>query len=115
MFFHYQFFTKEHYDVILTISNKTFYLEGYLDSGNHLKSPFSHKAVILVNLEIPVSNLIYVPYHALNSSGVIPCVRPEKVLVNQKEIHNCLIGFSKSHFQLEGCNCILPNQIKEEL
>ena len=90
-------------------------MEGFVDTGNKLESPISKKSVILVNLKINTNKLIYIPYKALNTSGVIPCIRPDKVIVNDKIIDNCLIGLSKDKFELNGCNCILPNKIKEDL
>ena len=94
---------------------KSYYFDGFIDTGNHLKSPISKKPVILVDLKIPISNVLYIPYKALNTEGVIECVKPEKVFVNHKEIENCLIGFSKDKLKVPGCNCILPNCLKEEL
>lgn len=106
---------KEKYKVNITLKKKTYQLDGYIDTGNHLKSPISKKSVILVNLEIPEEKVIYIPFKALNTEGVIPCMKPEKVVINEKEIKNYLIGFSKDKINLAGCNCILPNQIREEL
>ncbi len=39
---------------------------------------------------------------------------PEKVIINNKEFNNLLIGLAKDKFNLEE-NCILPNRLKEEL
>lgn len=106
---------KDKYIVNIYIKNKQYNLEGFIDTGNRLKSPISNKDVILVNLNIPLENIIYVPYKALNTTGVIPCIKPEKVLVDGKIISNCLIGISKDKFSLNGENCILPNILKELL
>lgn len=103
------------YEVFIYIKKKLYRMEGFIDTGNQLTSPFKGEPVILVNLELPIDRVIYVPYKALNTSGVIPCIRPDKVIINQKEFKNCLIGFAKDKFQLHGLNCILPNKFKEEL
>lgn len=106
---------KDKYIVNITIKNKEYNLEGFIDTGNRLKSPISNKSVILVNLNIPLENVLYVPYKALNTTGVIPCLKPEKIEIEGKNITNCLIGISKDKFSLNGENCILPNILKEIL
>ena len=106
---------KDKYKVLITINKKDYLLEGFIDTGNRLKSPISNKSVILVNLKLPLDNVLYIPYKALNTTGIIPCIKPEKVLIEGKFINNCLIGLAKDKFSLNGENCILPNILKEIL
>lgn len=106
---------KDKYQVLITINKKDYLLEGFIDTGNRLKSPISNKSVILVNLKLPLDNVLYIPYKALNTTGIIPCIKPEKVLIEGKFINNCLIGLAKDKFSLNGENCILPNILKEIL
>jgi stage II sporulation protein GA (sporulation sigma-E factor processing peptidase) len=106
---------NDKYDVSIIYNKKVYRLEGFIDTGNKLESPISKKSVILVNLKISSNKLIYIPYKALNTSGVIPCIKPDKIIVNDKIISNCLVGLSHDKFELNGCNCILPNRIKEDL
>ena len=106
---------NDKYYVSIVYDKKTYKLEGFIDTGNKLESPISKKAVILVNLKINTNKLIYIPYKALNTTGVIPCIMPDKVIINNKTINNCLVGLSRDKFELDGCNCILPNKIKEDL
>ena len=102
------------YLVTIILGKKKYNLEGFIDTGNRLVDPISKKNIVLVNLNISSNKVIYVPYKALNTSGVIECVKPDKLFINKKEINNCLIGISKDKFELEE-NCILPNKLKEEL
>lgn len=101
------------YLVTFIYKNKKYELEGFIDTGNRLKDPITRKDIILVNLKIDSNRYIYVPYKALNTSGIIPCIKPDKVIINDKEF-NCLIGLSRDKFNLEE-DCILPNKFKEEL
>ena len=103
------------YLVDIIIKKKIYHLEGFIDTGNRLTSPIKKEPVILVNLKINSKNIIYVPYKALNTNGIIPCIRPDKVIINQKVINHCLIGLAKDKFEINGLNCILPNKLKEEL
>ncbi len=103
------------YEVTIYIKNKKYSLEGFIDTGNRLVSPIKKEPIILVNLKLNVNNIIYVPYKALNTEGIISCVRPDKVIIGSKEFNNCLIGLAKDKFAIDGLNCILPNKFKEEL
>jgi len=111
----YKVIQKDVYDVSLIINKSKYSLKGFLDTGNQLKSPISNKSVILVDIELPKINTLYIPYKALNTEGVIECIKPDKIIINEKEIKNCLIGLSKRKINIEGYHCILPNYIKEEL
>jgi len=106
---------KNKYLVEIKYKNKTYKLEGFIDTGNRLVSPIKKESVIIVNLKINSKELIYVPYKALNTSGIIPCIKPDKIIIEDKVINNCLIGLAKDKFNLNGLNCILPNKLKEEL
>lgn len=101
------------YLVTIFINDKSYKLEGFIDTGNRLVDPISKKNIILVNLNIDSNRFIYVPYKALNYNGIIKCIKPDKVVINNK-VFNCLIGISKDKFNLEE-TCILPNKFKEEL
>lgn len=103
------------YNVTIEYKNKKYKLMGFIDTGNRLKSPISNKPIILVNIKIPANKVIYIPYKALNYEGVIPCIKPDKIIINDKEIKNCLVGLAKEKFQLDDLDCILPNKLKEEL
>ena len=104
------------YIVKIYLFKKMYELEGFIDTGNRLTDPYKKRAIILVNLKLKnKANYIYVPYKALNTSGVIPCLKPDKVIIDDKEFNNCLIGFSKDKFKLDGLSCILPNKFKEDL
>lgn len=106
---------KDKYIVTITYNKKTYNLEGFIDTGNKLKSPISKKSIIIVNLKINPINIIYVPYKALNTNGIIPCIKPDKILINNKEIKNYLVGLAKDKLELNNYNCILPNKLKEDL
>ena len=103
------------YHVKIFYNKKWYYLEGFIDTGNQLVSPIKKESVILIHLKIPCKKIIYVPYKALNTSGVIPCFRPDLVLINEKEFKNCLVGIANDKINASGCSCILPNKFKEEL
>ena len=106
---------QDKYVVTIYYKNKKYILEGFIDTGNRLVDSISKKAIILVNLNIKVKEVLYIPYKTLNSEGIIPCIKPDKVLIDNKEYHNYLVGIAKDKFSLNGENCILPNRLKEEI
>lgn len=104
------------YEVLIIKNNKKYKLMGLLDTGNRLKDPYKGRSVILVNNDILMEgDIVYVPYKALNTTGVIKCYKVDKVIVEEKEFSNCLVGISKDKITIDGVECILPNIFKEEL
>ena len=103
------------YTVEIDINQKKYLLEGFIDTGNHLKDPITNKKIIIVNLKINCHKKLLIPYKALNYEGLLPCISPDKILINQKEIKNCLIGISKEKLSIKEYDCILPNELREEL
>lgn len=105
------------YNAQICINDKNIFLKAMLDTGNNLTDPYSGKSVVLVNKNIKINSkkFIYVPYKALNTSGVIKCFNVDMVIVNDKVFKNCLVGISSDIFSLEEVDCILPNSFKEDL
>ena len=105
------------YQIEIYLNNDKYTLEAILDTGNTLTDPYKKRPVILIDKEVNYKRkkIIYVPYKALNTTGVIPCILPDKIIINNKEFKNCLLGLSKDKFSLEGASCILPNKFKEDL
>ena len=104
------------YEVLIIKNNKKYKLMGLLDTGNRLKDPYKGRSVILVNNDILMEgDIVYVPYKALNTTGVIKCYKVDRVIVEGREFSNCLVGISKDKIVIDGVECILPNIFKEEL
>ena len=92
-------------------------LTGMIDTGNQLRDPYKNRSVILINNNINIfsDEVLYVPYKALNTTGVIKCYKVSKVIIDKMEFKNCLVGISKDRFSLNNVDCILPNIFKEDL
>ena len=105
-----------YYKVDFLYKKKTYHLNGYLDTGNHLKDIYKKRNIILVKLNINLEdNFIYTPYKALNYEGIIKCFKPDKLYVNKKEFYNYLIGISNDNFKIDGIDCILHSNMKGKL
>ena len=113
----YKVIYQNNYIVEIYIDNKIYKLEAMIDTGNELKDPYKKRSIILVNIKLDYTKYKYllVPYKALNTTGMIPCIKPDKIIIEDKIYKNYLIGLSKDKFNLHGAECILPNKFKEEL
>ena len=104
-------------NVEIYLNKHTYSYTGYIDTGNRLKDPYQGRSIILLYSEkkIPVKHYLHVPFQTLNNNGIIKCFKVDKVVIEDKEYHDLLIGLSKDKFHIEGVDCILPNKIKEEI
>ena len=79
-------------------NNYVLNVTGFLDTGNKLKDPITNKPIILVNRKIlkgkfNIRSPMYVPYNSLNNHGLLECVKPSYILINDKELQNYLFQF----------------------
>lgn len=107
------------YTIELYQRRKKYQYTGYLDTGNRLYDPYTKKPVHLLydpNYKISKKDkVIYVPYHGLQNSGIIPCVYFDKMIINhKKEIRKVLIGLSREPFLIDGVEMILQKDEIEE-
>lgn len=101
-------------------NNKELLCHGYLDSGNRLKDPITKKYIILVEREslkkyIHNKDPIYVPYKALNKSGLVKCFSIKYIDINNQIFSNYLVGEAVNTINLEGIDCLLNNKLMEDL
>ncbi len=112
---------KENYSnyhkVDIIYNKKIYHLNGFLDTGNNLYDPYKKRGIVLVNLKLNynLKDVIYTPYESLNFNGLVKCLKPEKIYIDNQEFNNYLIGISNFKFKLDGINCILHNKMKGEL
>lgn len=94
-------------------------VNAFLDTGNKLKDPYSNKSIILVQEEMIDKSkdytMLYVPYHSLNSRGLLMCYKAWKIEIGGKYCDKFLVGLSKDNFFIDGINCIINNKIMEGL
>ena len=83
------------YDILIKFKNKTINVVGFLDTGNKLIDPYFKRSIVLINkkyISLRGKKIIYVPYEALNSDGLLKCIRFEYILIDNKKYTNVLIG-----------------------
>ena len=92
-------YSKYHKVGIYFKNDKSIILNGFLDTGNNLVDPYKKRPVILVNYEkikkyISNEKELLVPYSNINNNGILRCIRVKKVVINNKEFTNVLVGLS---------------------
>ena len=93
-------------------NGKILYLNGYMDTGNTLKDPYSNKNVIIINKEIN-ENYFLVPFKTIDNSSLIKCFKPKKVYIDGLgERNDIVVGISNKKFK--GFNCLLNYNLMEE-
>lgn len=104
---------SKYYDICIKLKDSTVRLTAFLDTGNKLSCPITNKPIILVEKEYIKSNskIIYVPYKSLNNNGLLKCIKPEYIIIEDKIIKNVLIGISEDKFNIPGINCILNERV----
>lgn len=106
--------------VIVTFPNNcTLSLNGFIDSGNKLKDPITHKFIILVNKKklkgiYNIRSPMYVPIHTVNSTSILECIKIKNIIVNDKEYHNYLLGLSDTFHGFENVDCLLNYHLLED-
>lgn len=95
-------------------------ITGFLDTGNKLTDPITNKPIILINKKkikgsINIRSPMYVPYNALNHHGLLECIKPKCIIIDNKKLTNYLIGLSEESFKLNGVDCLLNYKILEEI
>lgn len=109
---------SNYYNIDIYLKDKTkTSLTGYLDTGNHLTDPYKNRPIILVNkdkIKINYDNFLLVPYDTLNNHGLLKCIIPDKIYIDDVGIKtNFLIGISEESINIEGVDCILHSSLME--
>lgn len=101
------------YKVTIYLNNgDVLYLTGFMDTGNSLIEPYSHKKVIIINKEVNEKYFL-VPYSTINNNSYIKCFNPKKVYIDKIGQRNDIcVGVVNKKFN--GYNCLLNYKIMEE-
>ncbi|MBQ1813169.1 MAG: sigma-E processing peptidase SpoIIGA [Bacilli bacterium] len=98
-------------------SKKNILLNGFLDTGNNLIDPYKKRPIIIVNYNkirkyVLNEKELLVPYSNINNNSIMRCIKVNKVVINDVEYKNILLGFSINKIRLDGIDCILNNNME---
>lgn len=98
-------------------NNESIKLVGFIDSGNKLKDPVTKKYIILINKKLVkgiynIRSPMYVIINTINKKSLLECVPITKLIIDNKEYTNYLLGLTDSSFN--DFDCLLNYHIMEE-
>ena len=105
---------SNYYLLNMYLNNTKYSLNAYLDTGNNLIDPITHKPVILIDKKIPCEKFYYIPYKGINDVGVLKCMKVDKIEVNGITKYKVLVGILNQKIKIDGIDCLLNEKIMEE-
>ena len=106
---------SNYYNIEIINKNKRYKYIGYMDSGNVLVDTLTKKIVILIDkrkLLFNIKEFRLIPYMGVNGSNMIKVVKIDKLIFNDKEYSNILLGIMDK-ISLEGVDVILNRKLFE--
>lgn len=107
---------SNYYDVELIKGKKSYKYIGYMDSGNVLVDSLTNKKVILIDkrkILFNIKEFRLIPYMGVNGMNMIKVVKIDKLIFNNKEYDNVLLGIM-DNISLDGVDIILNRKLLEE-
>ena len=112
---------KENYSNYHKVSiykdNKSINCTGFLDTGNKLFDPYKKRPILLLDkrkINFNIDEYIYVPYAALNYSGLLKCFKVDYIEVDGEKKYNFLLGIMEDKINIDGVDMILNQKLWEE-
>ena len=107
---------SNYYNIEIVNKNKKYKYTAYMDSGNVLVDSLTKKSVILIDkrkLLFNIKEFRLIPYMGVNGSNMIKVIKIDKLLFNNKEYSNVLLGIM-DNISLDGVDVILNRKLLEE-
>ncbi|MBR1386449.1 MAG: sigma-E processing peptidase SpoIIGA [Bacilli bacterium] len=105
---------KDRYDVIVFYKNKKYLFNGYLDTGNKLYDPYRKRPIILIysnKIKFNYKEGLLIPIETANGESLLKCVKVKKIIIDNIEKENVLVGLSNNPFKIKDINMILHKDI----
>ena len=106
---------SNYYNIEIINKNKKYKYIGYMDSGNILVDNLTKKIVILIDkrkLLFNIKEFRLIPYMGVSGSNMIKVVKIDKLIFNNKEYSNILLGIMDK-INLDGVDVILNRKLLE--
>ena len=107
---------SNYYNIEIINKNKKYKYTAYMDSGNVLIDSLTKKSVILIDkrkLLFNIKEFRLIPYMGVDGYNMIKVVKIDKLLFNNKEYNNVLLGIM-DNISLDGVDVILNRKLLEE-
>ena len=106
---------SNYYNIEIINNNKKYKYTAYMDSGNVLVDTLTNKPVILIDkrkLLFNIKEFRLIPYMGVNGSNIIKVIKIDKLIFNNKEYSNILLGIMDK-ISLDGIDVILNRKLLE--
>jgi len=95
------------YNISFTYRRKKYNYLGYIDTGNKIYDPYTHKPVILLyDKNFDIDKPIYIPYKTIDNNGLLKTFKVDRLYVDDKEYRKVLIALVDKPF-VDGINILL--------
>lgn len=109
------------YSVVIFYKGRSEKLTAFMDTGNRLKEPFSHKPVSVVSADSckelfqTVTSVMYIPYRSVGKrEGVLPAVKADRMEIEQQgrtvTVESPFIAISRETLSPDGAYQMLLNE-----
>ena len=105
---------SNYYKVQIYFQNEKFQFNAFLDTGNNLTVPIINKPVILIDKIIHSETFFYIPYKGVNNTGLIKCIKADKVEINGLTKNKVIVGMLEEKIKIDGIDCLLNKRLLEE-
>lgn len=103
---------NNHYKVDIYFDKDKLSLMGFMDTGNNLYDIYKHRPIIIVSRKYERDDkYLLVPYNTASGEGLLKCVKPKYIVVNNNIIKNVLVGFSDRIKLIDGVDVILHKDV----
>lgn len=105
---------KDLYNVTLFYKNKKYLFNAFLDTGNNLFDPYKKRPISLIysnRIKYNYEDGLLVPIETANYKSILKCIKVDKLVVDNKEIKDAIVGLSNERFKIQDINMILHKDI----
>lgn len=103
---------NNYYQVDIYFDKDNISLMGFLDTGNNLYDIYKHRPIIIVNKKYERDDrFLLVPYNTVSGDGLLKCVKPKYIVVDNNVIRNVLVAFSDNIRFIDGVDVILHKDV----
>ena len=107
---------SNYYDIEIYLNRKKYKYTAFMDTGNTLIDSLTKKSVILIDkrkILFGIKEFRLIPYMTVSGSSMIKVIKIEKLIFNNKEYKNVLLGIIDK-IELDGVDIILNRKLLEE-
>ena len=106
---------SNYYNIEIYLNKKKYKYVGYMDTGNVLVDSLTKKSVILIDkrkILFNIKEFRIIPYLGVNGSNMIKVIKVDKIIFNNKEYENVLLGIMDK-ISIDGVDVILNRKLLE--